>query len=321
MTNFGPDVTTFVVTLEVGSIQGVLMSRTHRRLVVVATSAALVMAACGGGGDSDAAEAQLEADALREQLADLEAQIDDLTDDASSASASSDGFDPVDLADVPEPVILSDTGLYDSPAEAETAAAAIGCEGSHEMGGQYMPCAVHGELDDIETGVDTTGQAAMIGEVTDMAPPTTMMTATTESMPDTTAPTETTMLADTSTSSSTSTTTPQESEIEVEIEQRSKRGGFRVEVEASVDGASGKFRGIKVVCIYQYNDQNASIDGDPRNTCAGRGGRYATYDDYSRVWKIDGTCASNNRIKDYYDIGLVTEDGRRQLIRINDSPC
>lgn len=294
------------------------MSRSRSHLVII-VSAALALAACGGGGDDSASsEAEVEAEALREQLAELEAQIDDLTNDAASTPTESESTDDGGFADVPEPVVLSDTGLYDSPAEAETAAAAIGCEGSHAMGGQYMPCAEHGELDEIEMEVDDAAEPAEIEEVTEIVTSTVAPTSTTSAPASTSGPTTSTGAT---TSTSTISTSPTMAEIEVEIEQRSKRGGFRVEVEASVDGASGKFRGIKAVCIYQYNDQNASIDGDPRNTCAGRGGRYATYDDYSRVWKIDGTCASNNRIKDYYDIGLVTEDGRRQLIRINDSPC
>ncbi|MDA0371988.1 MAG: hypothetical protein O3C62_10885 [Actinomycetota bacterium] len=284
-------------------------SRSH---LVIAVSAALVLAACGGGGgDPASSEAEVEAEALREQLAELEAQIEDLTDDAASTPTESESTDNGGFTDVPEPVVLSDTGLYNSPAEAETAAAAIGCEGSHEMGGQYMPCAEHGELDEIEMEVDDAAEPAEIEEVTEIVTSTLAPTSTS-------GPTTST---DATTSTSTSTTSPPMAEIEVEIEQRSKRGGFRVEVEAAVAGAAGKFRGIKAVCIYQYNDQNASIDGNPSKPCSDRGGRYATYDEYSRVWKVDGTCASNNRIKDYYDIGLVTEDGRRQLIRIADSPC
>ena len=135
--------------------------------------------------DADAALADAigqltdEIDSLNQQIDDLEAERDDTpdassdsesSDDSSSSGSSSDssssGESPSDAPSdssssdsssgetsgsaelrssyIPEPEI-DEVGTVADQAAAEEIAEELGCEGSHEMDGRYMPCADHGE--------------------------------------------------------------------------------------------------------------------------------------------------------------------------------
>jgi len=143
-------------------------------------AAAMIAAGCGGGDSSDDADAALadaigqltdEIDSLNQQIDDLEAERDDTpdassdsesssgesSDDSSSSDSSSSGSSSSDSSSgdtrgsaelrssyIPEPEI-DEMGTVADQAVAEEIAEELGCEGSHEMDGRYMPCANHGE--------------------------------------------------------------------------------------------------------------------------------------------------------------------------------
>jgi cell division protein FtsB len=297
------------------------MSRSRRRLVAVLTGSVLVLAACGGGsGDSNASEAadlraqlaelqqELAENAnaeLQEQLAELEAQIalleegSDAPNSTSGSSGSSSSTDGgvTSMNDVPAPVEVSDDGLYSTQEEAERAAEAIGCEGAHQMGDEYMPCGMHGELDEIEAEVEQAPPAepAPVETATEYAPP---ADATPE------------------------VSSPAVGEIEYSIDQRRINSSqFGVVVDASVPGLGSNTDGISAVCLFQYNEYGNSVHGDPKRLCSNRNGLLATFDPYAKVWKVNGQCGVNNQIKDYYDIGIVSDDGRSVVARVADSSC
>lgn len=294
------------------------MSRSRVRVAPLLAGVALALTACGGDDSSSSTQAaDLEAQIaelqqelaenanadLQRQLADLEAQIAELENETPSSSAASatptgGGEGGVtSLEDVPAPLELSDEGLYDTQEDAERAGEAVGCEGSHEMGGQYMPCGMHGELDEIEAETEQAPppEESPIEDETAYAPPT--------NTPDAPA-------------------TPVDTEIKYSIEQtRINPSSFKVSITASVPGSSTNTLGIKAVCLYQYNIEGASIHGDPKKPCSNRNGLLAAYLPYPQFWTVIGGCGVNSQIKDYYDVGIVAEDGRSLVVRVKDSAC
>jgi hypothetical protein len=298
------------------------MSRIRRRFVAVLTGSALVLVACGGGSDdSNAAEAadlraqlaELQQELaeganaeLQDKLAELESQIA-LLEEGSDApnSTSGSGNSPstdggvTSLEEVSEPIVESDDGLYDTAEEAEAAAAATGCEGSHQMGDRYMPCGEHGELDELAAEADgaPAPEAAPVDVAVSYAPP-----------------------ADEGTPESAVDETPEPITYDI-LQSLRNRSTFDVTVQAAAPGLADPPFGIRSVCIYQYNEYGNSVNGDPKTPCSGPGRKVAIYDQYSKVWKISGSCGVNNSTKDYYDIGIVAHDGRSLLARISDSPC
>ncbi len=284
------------------------MSRSRRRFAAVLTGAALVLAACGGDdlSSSEAANADLE-----RQLAELEAQIAELeggsespaADDGASTDGGSTDGGVTTLEDVPAPLEISDDGLYGTPEDAERAAEAIGCDGAHPMGDQYMPCGEHGQLDEIEAEVEQAPPAeeAPIEDATVYAPPADAAPA---------APT-------------TDAAAPiAPADIEYSIDQsRTNPSRFSIMVEASAPDLRTNTLGIKAVCLYQYNEYDTSVHGDPKRPCSRSNGLLASYLPYAKSWSVLGQCGSNGQIKDYYDIGIVAEDGRSVVVRVKDSPC
>ena len=296
------------------------MSRSRRRFAAVLTGAALLLAACGGDDSSSTDAADLRAQLaelqqelaenanadLQSQLAELEAQIAEL--DGGSESPTSDDGDRAhggvtSLEDVPAPLAVSEDGLYDSAEDAERAAEAVGCEGAHQMGDQYMPCGEHGQLDEIEAEVEQAPPAeeAPVESETVYPPPTD---------------------ADANTPATDAASPVVPAEIEHEIEQRrTNPSTFSVMIEASTPDLRTTTLGIKAVCLYQYNEYGTSVHGDPTRPCSRSNGLLASYLPYAQSWSVLGQCGSNGRIKDYYDIGIVAEDGRSVVVRVNDSPC
>ena len=160
------------------------MTRSNRKMSkkiwAGVAAAAMIAAGCGGGDSSDDADAALadaigqltdEIDSLNQQIDDLEAERDDTpdassdsesssgesSDDSSSSDSSSSGSSSSDSSSgdtsgsaelrssyIPEPEI-DEMGTVADQAVAEEIAEELGCEGSHEMDGRYMPCADHGE--------------------------------------------------------------------------------------------------------------------------------------------------------------------------------
>lgn len=297
------------------------MSRSRRHFAAVLTGSALLLAACGGDDSSTSSEAadlraQLaelqqelaeNADAdLQSQLAELEAQIAELA--GGSESPAADEGDSTDggvttLGDVPAPLEITEDGLYDTPEDAERVAEAVGCEGTHQMGDQYMPCGEHGQLDEIEAEVEQAPPAeeAPIENATVYAPPAAAAPA---------APT----------TDAAASLAP--AEIEYSIDQsRTNASRFSIMVEASVPDLRTNTLGIKAVCLYQYNEYGTSVHGDPKRPCSRSNGLLASYLPYAKSWSVLGQCGSNGQIKDYYDIGIVAEDGGSVVVRVKDSPC
>ncbi len=299
------------------------MSRSARRLTALVAVSLVLVASCGGddssSSEADALRAQLAelqqelADAsgasdtdLADKLAELEAQIAQLEEgsDAPNTTAGSGDSPSTDggitsIEEVSEPLVESDDGLYDTAEEAEAAAEATGCEGSHQMGDQYMPCGEHGELDELaaEAEAAPAPEDAPVDVAVSYAPP--AEEASTDSAVD---------------------ETPEP--IVHDIQQRRRNSStFDVTVNTKAPGLTDSPFGIRSVCMYQYNEYGSSVNGDPKTPCSGRGRKVAVYDQYSKVWKISGSCGFNNSTKDYYDIGIVAHDGRSVLVRISDSPC
>lgn len=166
-----------------------------------------------------------------------------------------------------------------------------------------MPCAEHGDLDEIEAEVEQAPPAeeAPIEDVTVYAPPV-------ETAPD--APT----------TDAATPTAP--ADIEYSIDQsRTNPSRFSIMVEASAPDLRTNTLGIKAVCLYQYNEYGTSVNGDPNRPCSRSNGILASYLSYAKSWSVLGQCASNGQIKDYYDVGIVAEDGRSLVVRVKDSPC
>ena len=302
------------------------MFRPARRIATFFAAATLVLAACGGD-DSSSEAADLRAQlaelqqeladganaALRDQLAELEQQISELEGDPKSStiesdSPSNDGGESdggvTSLQDVPPPLKVSEDGLYDTSQDAERAADAVGCEGTHQMGDRYMPCGEHGQLDEIEAEEEQAPPAepAPVEEATIYAPPA-QATPPTAAAPATDADAPPT-------------------EIEYSIDQRRTNASrFSIMVEASAPGLRTNTLGIKAVCLYQYNEYGTSIHGDPKRPCSRSNGLLASYLSEAYSWTVIGQCGSNGQIKDYYDIGIVAEDGRSLVVRVKDSPC
>jgi hypothetical protein len=299
------------------------MSRSPRRLTALVAVSLVLAASCGGddssSSEADALRAQLAelqqelADTtgssdtdLQDKLAELEAQIAQLDEgsDASSATSGSSGSPSTDggitsIEEVSEPLVESDDGLYDTAEEAEAAAAATGCEGSHQMGDRYMPCGEHGELDELAAEADAAPapEEAPVDVAVSYAPP-----------------------ADEATPESAVDESPEPITYDI-LQSRRNRSTFDVTVQTAAPGLADPPFGIRSVCIYQYNEYGNSVNGDPKTPCSGPGRKVAVYDQYSKVWKISGSCGVNNSTKDYYDIGIVAHDGRSVLARISDSPC
>lgn len=281
------------------------MTRFPARFAIIVASSMLALAACGGDDSSSDAD-------LQQQVAELEAQIAELNDSSNSADSSiatgspatggtpssSDGG-VTSLDQVPAPLAVSDNGLYDDQAQAEQAAEAIGCEGSHQMGDQYMPCGEHGELDEIEAEADQAPPAepAPVADETEYEAP----------------------------AEAAAEEAPAEAALEpigYDIQQgRRNASTFDVTIEAEAPGLPDQPFGIRSVCIYQYNEYGSSINGDPKTPCSGGGRKVAVYLEYAQIWKVSGSCGLNGSIKDYYDIGIVAHDGRSVVVRVNDSPC
>lgn len=97
---------------------------------------------------SDAVETlQEEVDRLQAELDESQVSTDDSSSSDSSDSGSSDSSSSSSSSSdsyLPEPLIDSN-GTTSDRETAEKIAAELGCEGSHEMNGRYMPCASHDE--------------------------------------------------------------------------------------------------------------------------------------------------------------------------------
>jgi len=130
-------------------------SSISKKLAALSFAAAcLVLAGCSNEQSADTS-----APDLTETVAELQEEVERLQHELDHAEEEETEASSTDI-ELIEPYSLGD-GLYSSEAEAEEVARIVACEGTHQMGDEYMPCEQHGEFEENVNKIESAGNVAI----------------------------------------------------------------------------------------------------------------------------------------------------------------